>query len=218
MKGFNIAKKSPFRSALAGRDAHIRSLRIALVCVTSIALFSLWGWKQAGADLTVHNPPDMSAGVTRFWWDIPKPNIYDFAINIFTQVNRWITDGTEDYKQNLHLYNYYLTPQCREVLEQDYQLKRSRGELSGRERSLSQIPGYGYDDWRVKVHNRDNWTVYADLELKEYVGGVTVKNNFIRWPLKIVRYDIDRNNNPWGLAIDCFDGPAREIQFEKQED
>ncbi|GEK15392.1 PFL_4703 family integrating conjugative element protein [Aliivibrio fischeri] len=207
-------RKSRFRSALAGRDAHIRSLRVSLVCVSALALYALWGWNRAGDEIIVHNPPDLSAGASRTWSEVPKPNVYDFAVSIFTQVNRWVSDGSEDYQKNLHLYSYYFTPQCRQILEQDYNQKRLKGELSGRERSLSQIPGYGYEDWRVRSHSRDNWTVQADLQLSEYVGGVEVKSSAIRWPLKVVRYDVDRNNNPWGLAIDCFDGPARNIEFK----
>ncbi|WP_257975402.1 DUF2895 family protein [Vibrio parahaemolyticus] len=34
----------------------------------------------------------------------------------------------------------------------------------------------------------------------------------------MVRYDVDPDNNPWGLAIDCFDGPAREIQYSPAEE
>ncbi len=208
---------SRLRSALAGRDAHIRSLRVALSCSCAVALFALWGWQQAGDELTVHTPPDLSNGHSRPWWEVPKPNVYDFAVSIFTQVNRWVSDGSEDYANNLHLYSYYLTPQCRQVLQSDYEQKRNKGELSGRERSLSPLPGYGYEDWRVTVHSRDSWTVQADLQLSEYVGGTEVKSNAIRWPLKVVRYDVDRNNNPWGLAIDCFDGPARTIEFKESK-
>ncbi|RJX68672.1 TIGR03746 family integrating conjugative element protein [Vibrio sinensis] len=208
---------SRFRSALAGRDAHIRSLRVALMSVSALALFALWGWNKAGGELTVHNPPDLSAGASRVWSEVPKPNVYDFAVSIFTQVNRWVADGSEDYQENLHLYSYYFTPQCRQILSQDYDQKRLKGELSGRERSLSQIPGYGFEAWRVEQHSRDSWTVQADLQLSEYVGGVEVKSSAIRWPLKVVRYDVDRNNNPWGLAIDCFDGPARNIEFKESK-
>ena len=208
---------SRFRSALAGRDSHICSLRVALVCVSMLAAYAIWGWQRAGDELIVHNPPDLSTGSTRPWWEIAKPNVYDFAVNIFTLVNRWVSDGSVDYQQNLHLYSYYFTPQCRQVLDQDYEQKRNKGELSGRERSLSPLPGYGYEDWRVEVHSRDSWTVQADLQLSEYVGGVKVKSNAIRWPLKVVRYDVDRENNPWGLAIDCFDGPARTIEFKQSK-
>lgn len=210
--------KSRFRSALTGRDAHIRSLRVALAMMGGIALFTAWGWYSAGQDFTIHNPPDLSSGSSRPWWEVPKPNVYDFAVNLFGMVNRWPSDGAKEYAENLHSYHYYFTPGCQKILEQDYQNKRSKGELSGRERSLSPIPGYGYEDWRVSVHSRDSWTVHTDLELKEFVDGNLVKHNFIRWPLKIVRYDVDPDNNPWGLAIDCFDGPAREIQYAPAEE
>ncbi len=212
-----MTKMSHFRSALAGRDSHIRSLRVALGVMTAVALSTSYGWYTAGQNFNVHNPPDLSDGSTRPWWEVPKPNVYDFAVNIFGLINYWKTDGAEDYENNLHLYKYYLTEQCRTVLEKDAKLKHDKGELSGRERSLVSIPGYGYDDWRVKVHSKDSWTVMADLELKEHIDGVLVKQNYTRWPLRIVRYDVDLKANPWGLAIDCFDGLPRDIQFTKQE-
>lgn len=209
--------ESRLRSALAGRDAHIRSLRVALVCVTTLALVSMGGWYQAGKDITVHNPPDLTSGTSRPWWEVPKPNVYSFAAQIFTQINRWSSDGSEDYERNLHDYKHYLTPQCRATLKEDLNQKRSRGELAGRERSVAQISSLGFADWRVTAKDRDSWVVNVDLELKEWVGTQVVKQNYIRWPLKVVRYDIDRNSNPWGLAIDCFDAEPREIQFKHKE-
>lgn len=210
-------QKSRFRSALVGRDSHIRSLRAALGFMTFVAIFTAFGWYSAGKSFTVHNPPDLSSGSSRPWWEVPKPNVYDFAVNLFGQINRWQKDGAQEYAKNLHLYEYYLTPQCQKVLKQDEQTKRTKGELSGRERSLSPIPGYGYADWRVTTHSKDSWTVFADMELKEYIDGTLVKHNYTRWPLRIVRYDVDADSNPWKLAIDCFDGAAREIRFSKEE-
>lgn len=210
-------EKSRFRAALAGRDSHIRSLRAGLAMMTGVAMFTCYGWLSAGQDFTVHTPPDLSSGSSRPWWEVPEPNVYDFAVNLFSLINRWQKDGNDEYSRNLHLYTHYLTPQCRKVLEQDEQTKRLKGELSGRERSLSPIPGYGYNDWRVTTNSKDSWTVQADLELKEYVDGILVKHNYSRWPLRVVRYDVDVESNPWKLAIDCFDGPAREIQFNKEE-
>ncbi len=205
--------RARFRSALGGRDAHIRSLRVGLALMTGVALFCAYGWLQAGKDFTVHNPPDFSVGSTRPWWEVPKPNVYDFAVNLFGLINRWQSDGSQNYAENLHRYYYYLTPQCNKILQQDERNKQGGGELSGRTRSLAPIPGYGFDDWRVTVHSKDSWTVQADFELKEYVGDTLVKHNYTRWPLRVVRYDVDTEQNPWGLAIDCFDGPAKEIQF-----
>ena len=43
-----------------------------------------------------------------------------------------------------------------------------------------------------------------DAVIEETVAGMEVKHTRIRYPLRIVRYDVDRELNPWGLAIDCF--------------
>jgi len=40
---------------------------------------------------------------------------------------------------------------------------------------------------------------------------MTVKRTRIRYPLRVVRYAVDPEANPWGLALDGFgaDGPRR---------
>ena len=40
---------------------------------------------------------------------------------------------------------------------------------------------------------------------------MTVKQTTIRYPLRIVRHAIDPESNPWGLALDGYegDGPRR---------
>ncbi|WP_394230495.1 PFL_4703 family integrating conjugative element protein [Shewanella colwelliana] len=203
--------KNAFRNALQNRDAHIGSLRFAVGVLGAICLFISVGWYNAAQDITVHIPPDLRAGSTRQWSDIPLPNVYSFGVRIFSQINRWPTDGATDYKNNLHTYKWYLTPQCRGILAKDHETRSRKGELSGRERALFEVPGRGFDDSRVISHSQDSWTINADLQLKEYVKGTEVKSSLARWPLRVVRYDVDINNNPWGLALDCFDGVAREI-------
>ena len=48
------------------------------------------------------------------------------------------------------------------------------------------------------------WVVIVDMELSETVKGMAVKRKTIRYPLRVVRYDVDRESNPWGLALDGF--------------
>ena len=38
-----------------------------------------------------------------------------------------------------------------------------------------------------------------------------IKNVLIRYPIKVVRYNINPETNPWGLALDGFgsEGPKR---------
>jgi hypothetical protein len=43
-----------------------------------------------------------------------------------------------------------------------------------------------------------------------------VKQTAIRYPLRVVRYPVDAEANPWGLALDGFagDGPTRIDESE----
>lgn len=202
---------SRFRNALKNRDSHIASLRFAVAVLGVVCLSMGIGWFNASQEITVHNPPDLRSGSTRPWWEVPAPNVYDFAVRMFSQINRWPQDGSKDYAQNLHRYKWYLTPKCQEFLAKDERARSLSGELSGRERALHEVPGRGFEDKRVTVNSNDSWTVHADLQLKEHVKGTQVKTSLARWPLKVVRYDVDTNNNPWGLALDCFASPPREI-------
>ena len=56
-----------------------------------------------------------------------------------------------------------------------------------------------------------SWVVWLDLELRESVKGMTVKKTTIRYPLRVLRYAVDAEANPWGLALDGFaaEGPLR---------
>ena len=93
----------------------------------------------------------------------------------------------------------------------DMQSKARAGELAQRTRSLQAIAGAGYAAERVERVTTDQWVVWLDLELVEHLQGMTVKRTRIRYPLRVVRYPVDAEANPWGLALDGYagDGPQR---------
>ena len=45
----------------------------------------------------------------------------------------------------------------------------------------------------------------------EYYGSEQVKRALVRYPLKVVRSDVDPERNPFGLAIDCYSGAPQRI-------
>jgi hypothetical protein len=49
---------------------------------------------------------------------------------------------------------------------------------------------------------------------------MTVKRTAIRYPLRVVRYAVDLETNPWGLALDGFgaEGPRRLTDAELDDD
>lgn len=195
---------SQFKHALAARDAHIKTLRL-IVCLMLLLISALWyGWQSAPRHLTIHNPPDLRAGSTRPFWEIPPGQVYAFSFYIFQQLNRWPVNGEEDYQRNLSALSAYLTPACHSQLEQDFQNRRNAGELRDRVRGVYEIPGRGFSNQRVEVLSRDSWIVNLDLTVDEYYQAEPVKRALVRYPLRVVRYDVDSEKNPWGLALDCF--------------
>ncbi|USB67187.1 PFL_4703 family integrating conjugative element protein [Klebsiella pneumoniae] len=201
-----------FKHALAARDAHIVTLRLVIGVMLLIVVALWYGWQSTPRNLTIHNPPDLRAGSTRPWWEIPPGQVYAFSFYIFQQLNRWPVNGEEDYPRNLTALRAYLTPSCLTQLEQDNQLRRDRGELRERVRGVYEIPGRGFHPKRVQILDRDRWIATLDLTVDEYYRAEPVKRALVRYPLNIVRYDVDAEKNPWGLVLDCFASQPQKLE------
>lgn len=205
---------SQFKNEVVHLQAHVKTLRVGCAALVMIALMLGVGWWQAPRDLTIHIPPDLRAGSSRPWWQAPPESVYAFTFYIFQQLNRWPTDGEVDYLRNVQALSAYLTPDCRTFLLADYESRRSTGELRQRVRGLYEIPGRGYGDdplSRVKTRSNQDWVVTLDLSVDEYYGSEQIKRALVRYPIKVLRLDIDAERNPFGLALDCYDGAPQRL-------
>ena len=127
---------SRFKNEVAHLQAHIKTLRLGVAALLLLALVMGGGWWSAPRDLTVHVPPDLRSGSTRKWWEVPPESVYAFTFYVFQQLNRWPTNGEDDYARNLHALSPYFTPACRAFLQADYDYRRNAGELRQRVRGL----------------------------------------------------------------------------------
>lgn len=205
---------SRFRNEVIRLESHIKTLRTGCGLIFGIAVMMAVGWWDSPRNLTIHNPPDLRSGSTRKWWEIPPESVYTFSFYIFQQLNRWPADGEKDYHRLIHTLSAYLTPSCKAELESDFQKRQNASELRSRTRSVYEIPARGYGDnpeLRVQVQGRDHWLVNLDLATEEFYGSERIKQAFVRYPLKVVRQDIDPEKNPFGLALDCFDSLPQRI-------
>lgn len=207
---------SRFKNEVIHLQSHVKTLRIAVLVILLIGLFMGFGWLRAPTKLTIHVPPDLRSGSTRLWWDVPPESVYTFSFYIFQQLNRWPADGEQDYSRNIHALSAYLTPACHAYLQSEYRIRYDTGELRKRVRGIYEIPGRGYGDnptERVKQLTRDEWRVTLDVTADEYFGSEQVKRAFVRYPLKVVRMDVDPEKNPFGLALDCYSSAPQRIEI-----
>ncbi|PHS57758.1 MAG: TIGR03746 family integrating conjugative element protein, partial [Alcanivorax sp.] len=137
---------SRFKNEVTHLQAHIRTLRLGAGALFVLALVLGVGWWNAPRDLTIHVPPDLRSGSVRKWWDVPPESVYAFAFYIFQQLNRWPTNGEDDYARNIHALSAYLTSGCQHFLRLDYEQRQRTGELRQRVRGIYEIPGRGFGD------------------------------------------------------------------------
>lgn len=204
-----------YRKKVDSQQAHIVSLRMVIGLLTLLCIGLGYGWWSAPRDLTIHVPPDLRSGSTRKWWDIPPESVYSFGLYIFQQMNRWPSDGETDYQANIARLGAYLTPNCKTYLQKDFELRRNSGELRKRERGVFEIPGRGIDDplyQHIEQHTINDWTVSLDITADEHYGGERVKRAFARYPLHILRSDVDPEMNPFGLTWDCYSSNPQRIE------
>jgi len=195
-----------YRHEIDNVRAHLRSLW-AVIGLQALIIVALWiGWSRAPKDLVIHVPPDLRSGAVMAVDEVPPAQVYAFAFYIFQQLNRWPEDGAVDYGRAIFSVSPYLTPKYREALIADLELKGRNGELAYRVRGVQEIAGHGYQERRVDIPKQGVWVVWLDLELSESVKGMTVKKTAIRYPLRVMRYAVDLEANPWGLALDGFEG------------
>ncbi|WP_404357119.1 PFL_4703 family integrating conjugative element protein [Methylotuvimicrobium sp. KM1] len=206
-----------YRDENSTLKSHINSLRI-VIGFQLLLIVGLWyGWHQSRNDIRFHIPPDLRSGAVLKLDEVPPPNVYAFAHYIFQQLNHWEENGETDYGKQVFRMAAYLTPEFRQFLTHDLELRGKRGELSGRVRGIQLIPGHGYEERRVDVLDRNTWLVWLDFRIEETVRGMDVKSLDIRYPIRVVRYHVDPEVNPWGLALDGFggEGPQRLSNEEK---
>ena len=208
---------SNFNNLVHAKNHTIKLMGIGLSVMALLLALALLGWMRAPSQITLHYPPDLSAGATQGVGDIPKANLYSFAFYIFQQLNRWPSDGREDYFQRIHNLQNYLTPACFEDRLADYEYRNANNELAGRVRAIWEIHGRGFSFGRVKSTSATSWIVGLDVHVQETLRGEKVKDRLIHFPITVVSYEVDPQLNPWGLALDCYASSPRVIEVKPEE-
>ena len=181
--------------------SHIRTLRIlsAFFCIGLI--IALLGWHYSTRVQRVSIPPELRYGSQISLNSIHPWEVYNFAGYIWQQLNRCPLDCFKDYPQNMDRLTAFITPTLKAWLKHDSEIRSS--ELLGRTRFILPLSNASYNN-SVTQENSGQWTITLDVELREDIGGVPVKNVHIRYYLRVIAKPIDPEFNPWGLLLDTM--------------
>ena len=199
---------------LARQTLLLRCQKIIITALSITCLLLWWGWWQAPKHLTIYLPPDLGEGITQKATTIPKPFLYSFTAQVWQQIESWSdvksnAQGDFPYKQHILQYQAYLSSHFKAQLLKDYHRLLKAGHLD-RTRRLQLL---AFQENQVKQLSENSWEVDLDVLLIERADNMIVKRVKIRYPLRVVRRDVNRHVNPYGLVVDGFIGrPERLIR------
>ena len=189
-----------FKSVLDNEQQASRFKTRIIIGQMVLMLIMAIGWSSAPNQISLHYPPDLRSGGSMKVGEIHESEVYLFTGYILQQLNNWKEDGETDYLNKISVLRSYLTPTYQTFLQQDYDARKRQGELRRRVRNWTPVADAVYEESFVQPKGKD-WVVWIDVHIKEYVNGGIVKNLVNRIPMEVVRYDVDREANPWGLAL-----------------
>lgn len=196
-----------FLNALEQAQWHIRTMWYVIIIVFFVNMLVVLGWMHSQSHIKVIVPPHIpQSGLTLTHGEVSKTTIYSFAYYVWQSVNHWANDGLRDYKQQITRFAPFLTPAFKLKLVRNYNNLLNQGELQGRLRFLQGLSGSEYTVNDVKVIGHGTWIVDLKMRLIEMMNAnaKVVKDAEMNYTLKIVRYNVDAKQNPWGLAIAGF--------------
>lgn len=189
-----------YHDLLEEKDKNIRYLsRICAGLLLALSL-AMWGWMSSAHDITVYYPPNLNVASTLKAGVVPEETIFSFAPLILQQLYLWEQSGEDNYEANRKRLRQFLTEAFQRQIRKEIETGKTKGTLRVARR-MQLLPSSIYTEASVQPVG-NHWLVWMDAEILDTVNGVEVYRGVHRLGVRVVRYDIDREFNPWQLALD----------------
>ena len=189
------------------KDKVIRVLTLFCLFLLGLVTHAQWLLATLPKEFECHFPPDLSRGGMVKVNEYQLHEVYAFAFKIYQQVYRCEEDCGVEFDKNIRKYGYFITDSFRPNL-----MSEAKNRESYNRRRVRSISEYGtYSDSKVIPLGNGVWVVYLDVYEKESIGGKPVREAVMRYPVVVTRYDVDRERNPWRLAIDGLKGTPKRL-------
>ncbi|MCW5588127.1 MAG: TIGR03746 family integrating conjugative element protein [Legionellales bacterium] len=204
-----------FLNALEQAKKHVRTLWSVIILLFLVNALALLGWMHSQSKIKIEVPRQIPvSGLTITQGEVPPTTVYSFAFYVWQSINHWSQNGMQNYKAQITQFSPFLTPSFKLKLIQNYNYLLNEGELQDRLRLMQGISGSEYSPHDVKYMGHGTWIVHLKMHLTEMMNtnAKIVKDVQMNYTLKIVRYDVDAEQNPWGLAIAGFEESPERIK------
>jgi integrating conjugative element protein (TIGR03746 family) len=206
-------RSSRAKNALEVSNSRVRDWQLMCGVITGFLILSMVISCSRQNDITVYMPPDLSSGATFKAGTVPKTSVYMFASEVWRSVNNWEKNGDEDMKNNLTAYSSYLSEG---VLQEQLALHEKRvqtGNSTDRVRRMNEITELKDVEAAVSTLGAGTWDVDLDLRLRESLKGTIVKDQPLRYRLRVATDNSDPLHNPFHMRVIAVSQPFR-IEFE----
>lgn len=199
------------RSVLAAKNQTIRIQGYVIGAAFLMNGLIFWGWKTAPENINLHYPPNLMMSSTMRIGQVSNAELLGFATLFYQRIYNWQQNGEHEFTDNIHAWRGEITPEFQAVLFKEIDQRNREGELSGRVRTMKLLPVTLSPDELVQPLDADHWRVWLYFQVQEFVNGKLVKDLTQKIPLRVARYAVDMDANPWQLALDGYDGPIIEL-------
>lgn len=204
-----------FLNALEQSNWHVRTLWKIIFLLFFVIFLELFGWMHSQSKIRINIPPYIpESGFSIMQGRVPKETLYSFAFYIWQSINHWSRNGIQDYKRQITNFSPFLTHTFKLNLIKNYNNLLNQGELQDRIRLMQGASEIEYSSKYVRYIGNNTWIVHLKMRLIEMMNANSkiVKDVQMHYYLKVVRYNIDAKENPWGLAISGFSRTPSRIK------
>ena len=204
-----------YRHGIVNLEVQIKVLYFVILLLLVTQSFLMVMCYQLKQEQVIRLPADLRYSSRQKISEVPPSFVYSYAYYILQQLYTWRSNGEKDFGENIYFLQAYLTPNMHQILKQELKQKAQQGELKKRVRFVQELPGEVYQPEKVTKVGSDRWIVLLDLEIQEYVHSKLIKQLKVRYPIEVVRFDVDPEKNEYGLALAGFAKPGPQRLSEE---
>ncbi len=217
---------STFKHALGNAKLTILTLYVSLIISMGLNFYLGYCLYSVPFTQSLYIPPVIPiSGMTLKTGVTEDSEVYAFTYYVWQSLQTWPVDGVKDYKDNIDKFSPYLTPEFKNVLEEQGKELYDQGFLYGHQQATFGANGSLYTAEDVKSLGHGTWLVHLDMrtinrvvppnDSSAFEGSHVSRDAETSFVFKVVQTDYAPDKNPWHLAIAGFAVEPKVIRIYK---